>query len=156
MKLINSSISRSRIFWVAIACLLPVFNLHAFNYGKIDASQGVACNACHSGGLAPSVSLTGPANVAPGSVNRFTIMVSGGQQNQGGFNVAVSDGTVRAVTAGSWVTNNQVHHYTPGIANANGVISWQFDWTAPATDSTVVIYAAGLSTDASGSQTGDA
>lgn len=150
------SCSRFVFYLVATLLLLPLTNVHAFNYGKIDSSQGVACNACHNGGIAPVVNITGPVDVVPGSVNRYTLTISGGQQNQGGFNVSGTGGVFSTVSPGTWLTNNQLHHYVPAVANANGVISWEFDWQAPASDSTHVLYGAGLSTNASGSEVGDA
>ena len=49
------------------------------------------CNGCHTGGSAPSVSITGPMSLVAGATGIYTFTVSGGAGVRAGMNVSVSD-----------------------------------------------------------------
>jgi len=144
------------IFTVAMIVLLPLSQVQATSSGRLNASQGVGCNACHSGGIVPTVVLSGPTTVALGSTNSYTFTISGGQKLTGGLNVSVSGGTLVATQPGTTMAVGQISHVTPATADANGQIVFSFDWQAPLVDSSIVIYAAGLSADGSYTTLGDA
>ena len=58
--------------------------------GNPNTNGGEICTLCHSGGVAPSVQLNGPGSVEAGSLNTFTLSVSGGQQNLAGMDISVT------------------------------------------------------------------
>lgn len=49
-----------------------------------STNAGQNCNACHSGGVTPTVVLSGPTQVAPGSTHTFSLAITGGQNVAGG------------------------------------------------------------------------
>jgi len=123
--------------------------------GNPAAGGGNTCVSCHSGGVAPTVELTGPTTVQPGTVNSYTLTITGGQANSGGLDVSVSAGTLINTQSSTKLQNSEITH--TARANAvGGAVSWTFNWQAPATGGTYTIYSSGLSTNGNGSTTGDA
>jgi phosphoesterase family protein/Ig-like domain-containing protein/immunoglobulin I-set domain protein len=116
------------------------------------------CSSCHSGGVVPTVTLTGPASVASGSTNTYTLQITGGQAASGGLDVASSAGTFSILDPQTRLLSGEVTHNAPKPADANGAVTWTFSWTAPTvtTNTAATLYAAGLSTDDNGSTSGDA
>jgi len=54
--------------------------------GNPAHNAGNSCMSCHPGGVIPIINLTGPLTVQPGSINTYTLTLSGGQANSGGRN----------------------------------------------------------------------
>ena len=73
--------------------------------GNPNTNSGDTCTFCHSGGVAPVVTLTGPDNIEAGTINTYTLSMSGGQENLGGFNVSASAGSLSAISTGADVAN---------------------------------------------------
>jgi hypothetical protein len=128
-----------------------------FNLGP----QG--CNACHTGGDTPSVSLIGPTTVAPNSANTYTLMITAtGTQTFGGFNVTASFGTLTLGGANASRTQvipgangiNDVTHTSPKPASG-GSISFSFVWTAPGSFTSATLNAWGNAVNGNASPTGD-
>lgn len=122
------------------------------------------CNACHAGGTAPIVNLTGPATVMPGSTNVYTFEIDNPPlQFLGGLNVSAADGafslgggfsasTRTAIGAGGRV---EITHSAPKSSVAD-VTTFTFRWTAPPAFSNVTLTAWGNAVNGSGSTSGDA
>lgn len=122
-----------------------------------DGTQG--CNQCHNGGSVPTVELTGPASVAPGTQHELTFTVSAmGSQTHAGLNAFAPSGTF--ATGGSNSTGTQtavgtggrleITHTAPKM-NSAGTTTFSMLWTAPATAfSSVTISAWGNSVDNGG------
>ena len=69
--------------------------------GNPGTNFGQNCNACHGGGVPPTVTLSGPTTVSPGSLTTYTLTLTGGQQTTGGLGVSVTRGELAAIdTAG--------------------------------------------------------
>lgn len=111
--------------------------------------NGSTCTSCHSSGAAPTVTLTGPTSVASGSVNSYTLAVTGGVSGNGGLDVAISGGTFTAGT-GTKVLNGEIVHSGPSSTK-----SWTFSWTAPVvtTNTTVTMYGAAIDSFSGGTGT---
>ena len=123
------------------------------------SSGGLFCDQCHTGGNVPVVNLNGPTTVAPGSLNTFTLVMTFGQVNQGGLDVAASTGTlsVNPGDGGTRAQNGEITHTAPrSVSGFPPSIVWSFDWTAPLSPGTATIYAAGNSTDNAQGTNGDA
>lgn len=59
--------------------------------GNPNTNSSSTCGSvCHTGGIAPTATLTGPTSVEAESTNTFTLSMSGGQNNLGGFNVSTT------------------------------------------------------------------
>jgi len=123
--------------------------------GNPLAGGGASCTTCHSGGLAPTVSITGPVNVQPSSTSTYTLTINGGQQNLGGLDVSVDGGALISTQANTKILSSELTHQLPATAAADGSVSWSFDWQAPATAGNYSLYGAGLSANGTGGTTGD-
>jgi hypothetical protein len=63
--------------------------LHSTGISGFSSKAGVICTFCHSGGVAPTVKLVGPAFVLHDSTVRYTFTVSGGQMVAAGLDAAI-------------------------------------------------------------------
>ena len=124
-----------------------------------DAPQG--CNfafGCHTGGLAPTVTLSGPTTVTPGSVNTYLLeIVALGSQLDAGFNASASAGSLAVGGADSALTQlllGEMTH-TARKTNVGGVTRFSFDWTAPGTAGSETIDAWGNAVDGNFASLGD-
>jgi len=161
MKTYLKGLASVGIFLSTLICTQSVY---AFSSGINGYSSNPATNAgnncsiCHSGGTTPVVTLTGPSQVAPGTINTYTLKISGGQQNSGGLNVSVDAGTLNSIIAGTKIQAGEITHTARATADANGEVSWNFEWQAPNVTSltTANIYSSGLSTNADFGTGGDA
>jgi hypothetical protein len=119
------------------------------------ATGGLTCNECHEGGVMPTVALSGPTQVQPGSTNTYSLTISGGQLSGGGLDVSVTDGFFTSIDSGTQVVDGEVlHRFTRGAA-PNGDVTWFMNWTAPPNRTTVTLYGAGNSVNQAGGPNGD-
>jgi len=127
--------------------------------GNPATNGGVICNVCHSGGVAPIVTLTGPTTVDAGSTQTYTLQILGGQNVAGGLDVSATDGVLTVREPGTQLVGAELTHTTPRGALSCGIFScvtWTFNWTAPLTPGTSTIYGAGNSVDLVTGTGGDA
>ncbi len=139
-------------------CLVPAAYAYPTGLsGYSGKTAGRTCNSCHDGGVVPTVVLTGPTSVVSGSTNKYTLTISGGQQVEGGLDVAVTAGTIAASDPLTQIMASELTHNQPKSADASGNVAWTFNWTAPTVtaNTSVTMYGAGLSADASGDTSGD-
>lgn len=130
---------------------------HSGGVDGYSGKQGSTCNACHStGGTVPTVTLTGPATLTTRQTGDYVLTVSGGPGLRAGMNVAAGPGTV-AFTPDNVSTRMQafeITHNQPQLF-AGGSSRFTFQLTAPATPGPLTLYAVGLSSNNSGSNSGD-
>ena len=148
---------------VAIGLSVAVLQLHdqgngesayASSGGRVGRSTAPGCNACHGGGAAPTVTLSGPATVASGSTSTYTLTISGGAGVVGGLDVSVNGGTLASTDPSTKLQTGEITQTAPKtFVSGNAVFS--FNWTAPAGPANVTMNAAGLSADDDGSDAGD-
>lgn len=141
-----------------VLMLVPAVNQQAFAMSSgITGYSGNPnnCSACHSGGIVPTVTLVGPTVVPPGTINDFTLTISGGQSNSGGLDISAGSGTLINKQSNTRLQNGEIVHVTRATAGTGGSISWTFSWQAPTTTGSYNIYSAGLSTNGNGNTTGD-
>ena len=159
MNTIIRSFSSAGIFFLALSINQSVFGFSTGvnGYSTNPATNaGNSCVLCHSGGTVPTVTLSGPVSVQPGTINTYTLTISGGQANSGGLDVSVDAGTLINTLASTKLQSGEITHTQRALADPNGDVAWSFDWQAPTTLGNYNIYSAGLSTNADSSTTGDA
>ncbi|MCB0083053.1 MAG: PQQ-dependent sugar dehydrogenase, partial [Caldilineaceae bacterium] len=125
--------------------------------GNPATNSGQTCTTCHATGAAvPTVTINGPASVAAGSTNLYTLLISGGPAVTGGLNVSVSDerGVLTPGGPDTQTLLGELTHSAPKAFSGNQ-LAFEFTWTAPSYNDTVTFYAAGNSSDGQQSLTGD-
>lgn len=137
--------------------------VHASLNGRIGFSgnpatnSGQSCTTCHAAGAdVPTVTLTGPTSVVAGTTNLYTLLISGGPAQTGGFNVSVSNnrGALTPTGPDAQALLGELTHSAPKAFSGNQV-AFEFAWTAPAHNDSVTLYGAGNSTNAQQNLTGD-
>jgi hypothetical protein len=136
-----------------IALLAPSSALANIN-GTAVGGAGCGGGGCHgpvAGAL--SVSVSGPATVAPTSTNTYTLTIVGALSG-GGFSLETDAGTLSVVDGNTQMMTGMVTHLDGSVAAPAGNIgdwSYDFDFTAPASIGTTITLAfSGLDFDASG------
>jgi hypothetical protein len=119
------------------------------------STGGINCNVCHSGGLAPTVTIEGPSSVAPGSTTTYVLRISGGQEVGGGLDVSATDGALSVADPGTYMRSGEITHSTPRPVDGNGEVLFSFNWTAPLAPGTATLYGAGNSVNLNGNNGGD-
>ena len=147
-----------------VFCILMVQEVYADANGRIARSGAPPdnrdCTSCHTIGAAvPQVNIVGPPTVAPGSTNNFTFSVVGGiaattAAGNAGLNIFASAGSLVATDPNTKLQSGEITHVSPTAFGPNGV-TYTFDLIAPAVDSVVTIYAAGVSGDGDDSELND-
>jgi hypothetical protein len=144
----------------------------AFSSGRVGRSgnpnsgAGETCAQCHGGGEIPAVFIDGPAVVAPGDTVSYTLRIVGGQEVAGGFNVSATTGQLDALPGATDVqvipwnwddgsTHEELTHTGPKAADVDGMVSFSFNWTAPADPGLAILYGAGNSVNGNFSPIGD-
>ena len=125
--------------------------------GNPATNAGQNCTSCHTAGAAtPAVVIAGPAVVNAGATNSYVVTITGGPGVTGGFNASTSGflGQFSTVDAETEVLAGEITHNDPKFFSG-GQVQFTFDWTAPASDSVVTMYAAGNSTNGGGNTAGD-
>lgn len=119
--------------------------------GKTTAT----CTNCHYGGTAPTVELSGPTTVLPGSTNTYRLTLTGGAAMVGGADVAVDNASATLVPgAGMRAIAGELTHASPQ-AFTNGELSFEFSLRAPSQEGKVTLYASGNSANGDRGPGGD-
>ena len=124
--------------------------------GKQGADQ--ICNMCHSGGVAPTVVLTGPNTLTPGQVAQYklTITPPAGEMNRAtGMGVAATDGITLTPGPNQKLLNGEIVHNAPLDVPANASNEYTFTLTAPAAPGAITLWAAGNNANKNGNNQGD-
>lgn len=143
--------------WLVFVLLVPL-TAAANQLGAVGYSgkQGETCNKCHSGGGAPTVTLTGPSTLPAGQTGSYTLTVTGGAGTRGGMNVAadVADAVLQGVGSETTAFSNEVHHASPK-AFSGGKVTFAFTLVAPPYSGAVKLFGAGNSCNGNGGDSGD-
>ena len=128
--------------------------------------DGSGCPKCHAGGTTPSVVLSGPTVVPPGTTADYTLTIydTSPTQNFGGCNVAASAGTLS--TGGPFALDTQaiigllglveITHTAPEQGDFLNEIEFSFRWTAPDNFTTATLRGWGNAVNHNGLPSGDA
>lgn len=141
---------------VAIASAQASF---AFSSGITGYSgkSSQTCNACHAGGELPDVQFQGPTQVAPGATAtfRFVLTTESSAQDEAGFNVAASAGSLRVIAGQrSRLSVGELTHSDPKSIEDDEA-SWEFDWIAPTAAGEQTLYGAGNAVNGNNNTLGD-
>lgn len=143
--------------FLALSFLLPL-TAFANQLGAVGYSgkQGETCNKCHSGGGAPTVTLTGPSSLQAGQTGSYTLTVTGGAGVRAGMNVAadVADAVLQGVGSETTAFSNEVHHASPK-GFSGGKATFVFTLVAPPYSGAVKLFGAGNSCNGNGGDSGD-
>ncbi len=141
---------------LAISTAVQAYSSGISGYsGNPSTNGGASCTDCHSGGVAPTVTLTGPTSVTPGSTNTYTLTISGGQMAGGGMDVSATAGTLASIAGqGTKLQSGEITHSATKSADGSGNVTFNFNWTAPASGS-ATLYGAGASVNGTGGTSGD-
>ncbi|MFI5364445.1 MAG: choice-of-anchor V domain-containing protein [Candidatus Binatia bacterium] len=121
------------------------------------------CNSCHFGGQTPTVTLTGPSPVMPGSTNEYTLTITNiGQQVFGGLDAYAPLGTLSTGGANATQTQSrtganllQEITHVGKKASMDGATLFSFMWTAPDSFTSATLNAWGNAVNGDGFSTGD-
>ena len=154
--------ARARALFAVVVCLLTPSAAMAYSFGIISYSgaQGKAmtCNLCHFGGVAPTVSLSGPQTIAAGDTGMFTFTVHSNAAAQigAGFDVAASGGALQTVSGqDEQLIGSELTHVQPENNDPNSDATFSFEWQAPAAGGTYTLFGAGNSVNLDGTNGGD-
>lgn len=142
------------VLWAATAAARPT------GITGVSGKAGSFCNQCHSGGATPTVTLSGPAALAPGQRATYTLTITGGAAVAGGLDAALDDAalaagaTLATVSPSTQLSNGEITHTQP-VSFSGATLTFQFAVTAPASARTMTLYAAGNSTNHDGTNSGD-
>jgi hypothetical protein len=129
------------------------FFFSAYNAGITGRSTS-GCS-CHSSVTATvSAVITGPATLKPSQQGSYTLTITGGPLVSGGCCMSTSGGTLLNAGSDLRVASSQLTHTTAKLASG-GKVTFSFLYTAPATEGSQTIYAAGLSCDNTGDEAND-
>src|SRR5690349_18974745 len=126
---------------------VPAF-ANSFGITGYSGRDGFICTLCHvPTGTAPTVTLNGPATLAPGTSTEYTLTVSGGTGVGVGTDIATNNVSVvlDPVTTDLQKIAGELTHNL-GVPFGTGY-TFRFRVTAPAGVTSFTIFAAGQRTD---------
>lgn len=145
------------LFTVLLLVISSTFLLYAVSTGITQATKknGDGC-ICHAPEPFANVSvvISGPTQVQINSVNTYTVTINGGPLVRGGTNIAALNGTLSNTTADLQIIGDELTHVAPKLSSG-GTVSFQFNYTAPASQGFDTIYANGNSVNFNGFNDGD-
>lgn len=148
--------------WAVLLAVKPT-PVPAFSGGISTASFNptLGCNSCHVRPSIPTVTLSGPTEVPPGATNVYTLAIMT-TRPAGGFNVSTPTGMLS--TGGPDATSSktipsiggriELTHSVPKNA-VSGVVTFSFEWTAPASFTSATLVGWGNAVNANGNAAGD-
>jgi MYXO-CTERM domain-containing protein len=123
-----------------------------------SGASSKTCNDCHSGGVKPTVTITGADALAPGETQTYVIVVSSASpmfDRFAGVDVAASGGTLAAHPSQNADVVQMGEVVTSKLAGPFATLQFQFDLTAPAQTGPLTLFGDGLSCDGNGGPDGD-
>lgn len=149
-----------QVIAVFLACTAPALGISTGittgSLGGFETTTG--CNDCHGGGTVPTVELSGPRIVLPLSTHTYSLTVSNpGLQTRAGLNVAADAGTFALGgpdSANTKLLSSEVTHTGPKLG-VSGFTTFSFQWTAPASFTSITMKAWGNAVNLNGNTAGD-
>ncbi len=148
------------LVWAGVGSSVQAWSTGVTTY---SGQFGTICNVCHSGGTVPVVTLTGPANVAPGTISTYTLTIdvpasTTTNQRAGGLDVSADGGVLFATDPGTQIPGGTVEitHTAPRTMNASREVIFTFDWEAPLSAGSYTLFGAGNAVNLAEANLGDA
>lgn len=152
---------RPMLLWIGLWAAIPILPNCAVAYSTGITgftTNPTGCNQCHSGGQVPTVTLTGPSTVTPGSTNEYVVEITPiGSQIWGGLDAGASGGSLAvggSFSASTQLLNGEITH-TQRKGGDNNPIRFSFLWTAPLQSGLFTLRAWGNAVNGNGANTGD-
>ena len=144
-------------FTVLLLIIASTFVLYAYSTGITGETRknGNGC-FCHATDPTPGVNvvISGPSQVQINSVNTYTVTISGGPLVRGGTNIAALNGSLANVNSDLQIISGELTHVAPKLPSS-GSVTFQFNYTAPASQGFDTLYANGNSVNFNGFNDGD-
>jgi hypothetical protein len=157
-NMVRQYFSRKSIVNIILLAVAAIsITIYASSNGRTGTTlkNGSGCTCHGSASSSVTVVITGPNTLVVNTQGTYTLTITGGPLVTGGCNIAASAGTLGIVTSDLKVSNTELTQSSPKAASS-GSISFQFTYTAPATQGNQTLYADGLSADNTGGTGGDA
>ncbi|KAA0210479.1 MAG: T9SS type A sorting domain-containing protein [Ignavibacteriaceae bacterium] len=140
---------------IMVSVSVVAYSLSTGITGRTKKGSNPGC-MCHGSQLSAGVSVTisGPDSIATGDTANFSLTISGGPLVVGGTNIASWSGDLNIADATLRKQNGELTHVAP-LSPVSGTVTFNFKYTAPANPGSDTIYATSLSSDNTGSTTGD-
>ena len=128
--------------------------IYAYSTGITGTTRknGNGCT-CHNPNPSPNVSvkILGPDTLLVGQTANYSVTITGGPLVRAGTDIAVSAGTLEPINSDLWRDNQdgELTHFLPK-APSNGVVTFNFSYTAPESPASITIYANGNSVNFDG------
>ncbi len=126
--------------------------------GGVNSVGVNGCNACHTGGTAPTVTLGPTMTLGPAQAGVFTLSVSSTNGTHAGFLVTASQAGTFTPSAGQRLNpaGTALTHSAPREKDATGNVRFEFKWTPGASvQGPVTLSGWGNSVDLLGTSQGD-
>lgn len=134
-----------------------------------DSYSGIAgstCALCHAGGTEPTVTMTGPALLAPGETGNYVLtVVSADVTTQPFSGMAAAVGNAQGIEIGAFLNldsdlkvrpdQTAITHSAPKQMAADGTATFTFEYVAPSLEGTYTMYYVGNATNGNGNPGGD-
>lgn len=150
-KFFNSNLV---VYFIILSSLL----FYAYSSGVTGKTRknGNGCT-CHGSSPTSSVevSISGPNLLSPGQKATYRVSISGGPLVRAGVNIAASSGTLSPIGSDLQKIGDELTHTSPK-APVGGVVTFDFEFTAPNTPGPITIYANGNSVNFDRSTSDDA
>lgn len=132
--------------------------LYAYSSGITGVTKKSNNPGCICHGPNPSsdviVTIDGPDTLTLNQTANYSVTISGGPLVAAGTDIAVSKGTLAPISSDLRIQNSELTHELPK-ASVNGVVTFDFTYTAPSVSGEQTIYANGNSVNFNGQFTGD-
>ena len=127
--------------------------------GKYCSNAGFSCHSTEDITREPTVRFEGPTQLDPGAIGNYRFVVTSGApetQIAAGLDIAASSGTLIVVAdQQTQLLEGELTHTGPKDNDASDEAAWEFQWQAPETPGTYILFGAGNSVDFFGSPSGD-
>lgn len=147
-----------RASWFFVLVSFSAWATPAGISGFSGKSAGTHCGSCHTGGAAPTVTLTGPTTLMPGATGSYTVRVTGGPGQNAGVDAALagvnSGQAVFMAGTGTRLLNGEVVH-NAAASMTGGSATFAFTVRAPMTNGVFTLNVAGLSANNNDAPSGD-
>ena len=142
----------STLLWggFVLAGLLLGEPAEARTQGELLASRTCATAGCHDpagGPFSPSLRIEGPETVGVSSTNVYTLIIEDASAARAGFFIEAGDGVFSTDDDGVFASASLALTHAAPREFAEGSVSWQFSWRAPATTGTSRLDVAALASN---------
>lgn len=156
MKKLKYSFFTATLFILFFAISISLYGDPDGRTGRTRKTSTSGCGGCHGSSATTDVSvlLNGPDTVTAGTTRQFTLTVSKPSKTGAGLDIATRLGILAPVSTNIHLANGELTHNN-NIPMTSGSATVQFNYTAPALQSTDTLWATGLATNSSGGSDGD-